>query len=69
MLDQFCNKPMELFDYTIDNDIDLLSITENWLSNSDKDHPTIAALTPPGYKLQLLASYTNRESRCLKSAA
>ena len=42
-----CNKPEIIIDYCIDLNIDLLIITETWLS--DENLPTIACLTKPPF--------------------
>ena len=33
-----------------DSDADIVAVMETWLTNSDRDHKWIAALTPTGYK-------------------
>ena len=45
-----CNKALDLNEYVMENDIDFFCITETWLSSSNRHAPTIASLTPAGYK-------------------
>ena len=42
------NKPLIIHDYVIENDFDILAITESWLSK-DNDLNVIGDLTPNGY--------------------
>ena len=49
------NKPTTIYQLIIDNDIDILVITETWLHPGDADGHVINALTPPGYTLQHVA--------------
>ncbi len=44
------NKCQAIKDYVVDNDIDVLAITETWLSTGDGDACVIADLCPNGYK-------------------
>ena len=45
------NKTTEILDHVQEHDIDIVAMTETWLSNKDADLPVIKALTPPGYSL------------------
>ena len=42
------NKALVIKDYVVENDIDILAVTETWLKPSDDDH-TIEELCPNGY--------------------
>ena len=44
-----CNKTLQVKDYVVENDIDLLAITETWLL--DQDSHTTRELCPTGYML------------------
>jgi len=46
-----CNKSEDIKDFIVDNDIDILCITETWLSGDDRDNIVIAQITPPGYAI------------------
>ena len=48
------NKTDELVDHINDNDIDIMVITETWLSHDASDHSHVAALAPHGYMIQHL---------------
>ncbi|ELU14778.1 hypothetical protein CAPTEDRAFT_210004 [Capitella teleta] len=54
-----CNKTTSLSDFIIDHEIDILCLTETWLTGSEKDDPIIAELVPNGYNIR----HTPRESR------
>ena len=45
-----CNKTLQVKDYVVENDIDLLAITDTWLL--DQDSHTTRELCPTGYMLQ-----------------
>ena len=45
-------------DYINDHNIDILGVTETWLSTSDK--ASSAEVTPPGYKIQHVARSSGR---------
>ncbi|XP_068704693.1 uncharacterized protein [Montipora foliosa] len=47
-----CNKTDTIKDFVVDNDIDILAITETWLRPSNLDSLTIGDLTPTGYQFQ-----------------
>ena len=42
-----CNKTVEICDYVIDRDIDVLCLTETWMQNEDQ--VVIGELSPPNY--------------------
>ena len=44
-----CNKTLKLNELCTENSLDILLITETWLTGSIKDNPIIAELTPPGF--------------------
>lgn len=46
------NKADLLTDYIIEHDLDIVCLTETWLSNAEKHRKIIADLTLPGYKFQ-----------------
>lgn len=46
-----CNKSSLVKDHVVDNDNDLLAMTETWLSDSDMDAYVIRDLCPTGYQL------------------
>ena len=47
-----CNKADVLSEYIVDNDIDILLITETWLSSSsDRNRVVLGDLVPAGYKI------------------
>ena len=43
-----CNKALAIMNLVLDNDLDILAITETWLRNGDTATP--AELKPPGYE-------------------
>ena len=45
------NKPEDVYDFIVTNNVDILFITETWLRENG-DEPVIAAMTPPSYKFQ-----------------
>ena len=45
------NKSLLVKDYVVDNDIDLLAMTETWLSTTDQDVQVIGDVCPTGYQL------------------
>ena len=45
------NKASEVKDFILDNHIDVLALTETWLSTGDGDRVTRSEVTPPGYQL------------------
>ena len=45
------NKTTDILDHVQEHDIDIVAMTETWLSNKDADIPVIKTLTPPGYSL------------------
>ena len=45
------NKADHLADFVMDNHVDLLAVTETWLSPGERDRAVRGELTPPGYKL------------------
>eukprot|EP00914_Ancora_sagittata_P024929 GHVO01049741.1.p1 GENE.GHVO01049741.1~~GHVO01049741.1.p1 ORF type:complete len:428 (+),score=35.21 GHVO01049741.1:104-1387(+) len=47
-----CNKPDIICDFIIDQEFDLLSLTETWLSETEQDGPVLNALLPKGYCIQ-----------------
>ena len=49
MRDQFAIKTTDILDHVQEHDIDIVAMTETWLSNKDADLPVIQALTPQGY--------------------
>ena len=46
------NKATAILQYILDNDMDILAITESWLRPGDIDGHIIAAVTPPGYSFK-----------------
>ena len=47
-----CNKSDDIADHIIEHDIDVLLITETWLSKcSDRNKVTLGELVPAGYKI------------------
>ena len=46
-----CNKTSEIYDHIQEHDIDIMVLTESWLTGKDKDIVVIKALTPDGYSL------------------
>ena len=53
-----CNKTDTIKDFVVDNDIDILAITETWLRPSNLDSLTIGDLTPTGYQFHHVARDT-----------
>lgn len=47
-----CNKADTICDLIIDNEFDLLALTETWLSGTDQDGPIVNALLPKGYSIK-----------------
>ena len=47
-----CNKPDIICDFIIDQEFDLLCLTETWLSETEQDGPVLNALLPKGYCIQ-----------------
>ena len=45
------NKSTALCHFIIDNDLDVLALTETWLSGDSSDGPTLSNLLPPGYQI------------------
>ena len=45
------DRPQDIKDFITDNALDMLAITETWLSPGDKDNIAAAEITPSGYKL------------------
>ena len=43
------NKRLLIKDWVVDNNIDLLALTETWLQPDNKDDHNIGELTPTGY--------------------
>ena len=43
------NKTTDILDHVQQHDIDIVAMTETWLSNKDADLPVMQALTPQGY--------------------
>ena len=41
----------DTLDHIHEHDVDIVAITETWLTNKDSDLPVTRALTPPGYNL------------------
>ena len=52
------NKNTTIYQFIVDNDIDILVITETWLHPGDADRHVINALTPPGYTVKHVARDT-----------
>ena len=46
-----CNKSATINDFITEHDIDLLAISETWLTGTASDEPTIASLLPDGYAI------------------
>ncbi len=42
-----CNKTTQTYDYVLEQDVDVLLLTETWMKSTD--HPVVAELTPVGY--------------------
>jgi exonuclease III len=49
------NKTLAIKDYLVDHDIDILAVTESWLSPGDEDKLTIGELVPTGYSFEHVA--------------
>ena len=47
-----CNKTTFLFDFIIDQSMDLFALTETWLSGTEKDNAILSALLPKGYNIK-----------------
>ena len=47
------NKTTDVLDHIHEHDLDIVAVTETWLTNKDSDLPVTRALTPPGYNLIL----------------
>lgn len=45
------NKAPIIYDFIIDNDVDLLAVTETWLTGTVCDGPVLSALVPKGYQI------------------
>ena len=43
------NKSAALVDHIIDSNLDIIALTETWLSTDDRDQRIIGEITPPGY--------------------
>ena len=54
-----CNKTTDLSEFIADHEIDILCLTETWLTGSERDNPIIAELVPHGYNIR----HTPRETR------
>ena len=50
----------DILDHVQEHDIDIVAMTETWLSNKDADIPVIKTLTPPGYSLVHLPRSSRR---------
>ncbi|ELT95684.1 hypothetical protein CAPTEDRAFT_197363 [Capitella teleta] len=61
------NKTTAINDLITDLCIDVLCITETWLTGTDSDQPTIAAMLPEGYTLQQRARKTRGDCHCSMS--
>lgn len=46
------NKAAQVNEYIVDNKIDIMALTETWLSSDDVNGPVIAEATPRGYTLR-----------------
>ena len=46
-----CNKTDIVIDHLIDFDIDIMCLTETWLTDTERHRKTIGDLTPPGFDL------------------
>ena len=55
-----CNKTDELVDHIGDNSIDIMVITETWLSSDGKDSGPVASLTTSGYAIYHLPRSNSR---------
>ncbi|KAJ8019078.1 hypothetical protein HOLleu_42570 [Holothuria leucospilota] len=54
------NKDVVLVDYIIDHNLDLLGITETWLSTGDRDNVDLGRLKPAGYEFRHVPRLTGR---------
>ena len=54
-----CNKSLAICDYVVENNIDVLGITETWLK-ADNDAITVGEITPPGYTLEHIPRASGR---------
>ena len=45
------NKALEINEFIKDSSLDILAITETWLSPGDKDNIVVGDITPPGYEI------------------
>ena len=56
-----CNKTSEIMDYVIDNDTDVVALTETWLSSNDQENiQVIGDVTPSGYSFRHVARSRGR---------
>ena len=46
-----CNKADEINDFVVEKGLDLLALTETWLSGDITDDPVISALLPAGFSI------------------
>ena len=46
-----CNKSLSILDFILEHDVDVLCITETWLTGTEKDNSVISELVPDGYSL------------------
>jgi len=46
-----CNKSEETSQFIVDNNIDILAITETWLTGTETDHLPVRCTTPNGYDI------------------
>ncbi len=46
-----CNKTTAIHDFIVDQDLDLLALTETWLKGDSRDNVIIQEILPPGYKI------------------
>ena len=51
------NKPSEIYDHIISSDIDIIALTETWLTGTESDQRIIGKLTPPGYSFHQVPRY------------
>ncbi|XP_056016888.1 uncharacterized protein LOC130053569 [Ostrea edulis] len=47
-----CNKITSLNDFIIEQDLDIMGLTETWLTGSDRNNPIISALIPSSYNIK-----------------
>jgi hypothetical protein len=48
-----CNKVTDITEYLLDNDLDIMAITETWLKHDEQDNQiTVGDLKPVGYELE-----------------